>query len=208
MYPLIFAGLLTMNIATPHLAQVDPVNAIRIYENARRELREVKQEREEYLMQAKEQVQTRVEAHREQIAQMTNERLRNQLTEMSDRFEFISDKWTSHWTDVLNRLDSILAKIEARSTELAESGVDTSSLDSAIAAASTSIEAAVTSVQDLASKEYIYGIDDEATVGENVRATIDVLKSDMEAVRSDVTAARESVQEAFSQLRVLITENE
>jgi len=208
MYPLIFAGLLSMSVATPRLAQINPVNAVRIYENARQELQEVKQEREEYLMQVKEQVQTRIEAHRAEIEKVANERLRNRLTEMTNRFVSINGKWTSHWTDVLNRLDTILTKIEANSSELAASEVDTTLLDAAIDDAHAAIDAATQSVQDLASKEYIYNIDDEATVGENVREEISLFKTDMETVRADVTAARESVQEAFSQLRVLTSENE
>lgn len=199
MQSFIISSLVLFSIFTTPIAQTDPVNAVRIYDSASESLKEIKTQREEH-------VESLEETRRERIlrrSEMLTERKRAIVNNLANRFMNVKTKWSNHWENVLTRLEKILAKIETRAIEL-EYDIDTSVAEEALTDAKTALS-------DLSSKEYLFEIDDEATLGENVRSSITVFKSDLTNTREAVFEAKRAVQAVFADLRSQqgnITENE
>lgn len=162
----------------------------------------------------RENVQERLEAAKERVIQ-NRVRLQNQLqliqdenkrrivANIAERIENRNEYWVMHWNNVLERLSSILAKIEDRTDRAQQAGLETADLTQTIRSAQTAIADAQTAVNNQASKVYSINITDETTLREDVQEIIDQYKADLETVQSAIRAARTAVQDCFEALRLL-----
>lgn len=162
----------------------------------------------------RENVQERLEAAKERVIQ-NRVRLQNQLqliqdenkrrvvANIAERIENRNEYWVMHWNNVLERLSSILAKIEDRADRAQQAGLETADLTQTIRSAQTAIADAQTAVNNQASKVYSINITDETTLREDVQEVIDQYKADLETVQSAIRAARAAVQDCFEALRLL-----
>lgn len=174
-----------------NLAQVDPATAVQTYDRAKDKIEAVQ-----------EKVETRNELRQEKV-----EETREQMTErLQTRFRNLNQKWSDHWSNVLDRLTAILEKIETKASEY---DGDKTALNEAIANAKTAISAAQTAVDDLSDNDYTVELDSEdENFGQQLRTQIQTYREDTKAVWELVRTARESVHEAFQQLRLLFSNEE
>lgn len=128
------------------------------------------------------------------------------VEKLAERLSMINENWTKHWNNVLERLNMILDKIEARGEALKENGKNTALLTQQINKARTTIETAQDAVDAQAQKQYLLEIASEANLREEVKAKIADFKIDTKAVLATIKSARESVRLALIQVGQLTGE--
>lgn len=121
--------------------------------------------------------------------ELSDERKQRILEHIEEVLAHINERWTTHFANVLERLDLILAKIEERVGET-----------EAVAEAHTAIDEAMIAVEEQAAKVYVVEFDDETQVRESAKEAIDALKADLRTLREVVFSARDSVHDAFEDL--------
>jgi len=136
-----------------------------VYAQASRldELREQARERaeaaKEHMEQLREQAKERAKAAREETQQKINQIKDQAKKEAADRiegqFDHINDVWTNHFTNVLDKLDEVLQKIESRTEKASANGQDVATVKFAIQDALTKISTARTAVAGQAQKTYV-----------------------------------------------------
>ncbi|OGM31008.1 hypothetical protein A2630_01590 [Candidatus Woesebacteria bacterium RIFCSPHIGHO2_01_FULL_44_10] len=183
----------------------EALNRIQEAERLRQEAGQNLQERRETALenslQNREEFQARLQGLRD-------EKKRKVLENLDRRMTSVFSKWVSHWSDILSRLIKILAKLEVRAERAAESGLDTTAVDEAIANAEATIADAQAALDGLADNDYVFEIGDENNLGQDVKAFLAQFKEDMSQVRDLVKQARDEVHTAFQELRNLISQNE
>ena len=104
------------------------------------------------------------------------------LENLNSRYPNINERWTTHFGQVLDRLEEVLAKI-------ATHGVDT-------AAASRAITSARVVVDNQSLQGYVITITDESNLRSAAQASHEQLKADLGIAREAVKSARVAVQAA------------
>lgn len=157
--------------------------AIKEREEAMEELRARKQE-------AAEEREQKREEFRAKLIEIQNERKQKILENIDERIVKVNEKWVEHWSNVLDRLTSIVAKIDERSG----GEVDTS-------AAKTAIANAESAINTQAGMVYEITIEDEETLGENVSEVLEKFHSDLREVHTTIKTAKEEVVKALRSLK-------
>ena len=106
----------------------------------------------------------------------------------------------------LDKLSSILAKIQERAAIAKENGKDISSVTTAITKANTAIQAATTAVEAQAGKEYVITITATGSgqLKNSVGITTKQLQADLSAAHKLIVAAKQAVQQAHMELAKII----
>lgn len=129
------------------------------------------------------------EEYQHRLQSLKDERKRKVLENLDTNLSQVKDKWVTIWTNTLTRFDKILAKLEAKNVTTAQDE---------IAAAKSAIADAQAKVAAVASKDYVFTINSEDTLGEDARSFIATFKEDMLAVHASLAAARDALQAAFT----------
>lgn len=135
------------------------------------------------------------------IEDISDERKQTIVENLITKINSTNERWTSHWSDVLVRLQQLLAKIESRADLAEAAGQDVSSVREAITAADAAISEAQTALDEQASKEYTIEITDENSLGEAVRGAMSELQADLKGVKELILDARQAVREALTALK-------
>jgi DNA-binding FrmR family transcriptional regulator len=162
-------------------------------------LRKREEEREEEREEHKEELRTKLQAIKDENKQKVVEKL-------DERLSMMNENWTQHWNNVLERLNQILDKIEARAEKLGEQGKDTAAVTQQINYAQAAIDTAQSAVDAQAEKEYTFEITEETQVREEVKVTIAQFKADTRKVLDSIKSARENVRLALIQVGQLTGE--
>ena len=104
------------------------------------------------------------------------------LENLNSRYPNINERWTTHFGQVLDRLEEVLAKI-------ATHGVDT-------AAASRAITSARVVVDNQSLQGYVITVTNESNLRSDAQASHEQLKVDLGVAREAVKSARVAVQAA------------
>lgn len=148
------------------------------------------------------------EEFQERLSNLRDERKAQVLENVDRRLSSILTRWISHWNNVLSRLDQILAKVTTRAERLAQNGVDVSVVNSAIDSAEAAIARAQEQIDELAGKDYVFEVGEEASLGEDVRTFLASFKEDMRTVSEAVKSAREAVHQAIRSLNSVIPDTQ
>jgi len=196
-----------VNLGTPR-----PVpSAVSEYKNIREEavkerqntLNEIRSNRQEALKD----FQVKREEFKKNVREIKSETKQKVLTNLVERFANINEKWVSHWENVLDRFSKILTKMEDKIENVEEnSGKDTKEVASAINEAKKVISSAREAVKAQAGKVYLPEVNDEATLGENVRLLISQFRSDLRGTFKYVQDARKATYNAFLKFKLLFGE--
>ena len=89
------------------------------------------------------------------INQMQSPAKRLLAVEIIDEYQQVNLAWTNYFTDVINQLDLVLAKIKNQAEILKDKGVDVTRLDTAIANADRAINVARINLGEQISKSYM-----------------------------------------------------
>jgi hypothetical protein len=141
------------------------------------------------ISERQEELRTRLQAVRDENKQRIILRIYEQLNQLNQRI-------TSHFQNVLDQIESVLARIEERAGQAAERGLDTGSVEAAIISAQETIDAAKTEVAAQAAKIYEFEPSAEESLRPDITALKNDLRADLEHTRGYVLAARESVRNA------------
>lgn len=188
------------------LAQIDATReqVSEALENAKTRRAETKAKLELRRQEISQKIEERKEALRERLAQVQDARKRTVVQNIAESLNTKNQRWVSHWTNVIDRLTQILAKVEDRTTRAKESGVDTTTVEAAITSAKNSIADAQSAVSNQAAKVYEINIGDEESLRADVKEAIDQFKTDTRTVHSSIKIARESVVAALRALAAVL----
>ena len=126
-----------------------------------------------------------------------------------ERINALNERMTDHYLNILERLETILEKIESRTAKAKLNGKETSEVESIINKAYLSIEKAREAVRQQAEKVYQ---PPEITSKENLKTDVGKLRknlhTDLKAVEKLVKKTRDLVQEAAITLAQIPKVNE
>lgn len=155
----------------------------------------------------KEELKLQFKSKREQFQQkletIKDDRKKVVVSRLDTTMAAMNKRVTDHHTNVLERLISILDKLNNRVTKAESNGVDVSSVEDAISVARTQISNAQNVVATQSGKQYIISIEDESNLGQAVSTTKQLLMSDLKESREAVASARSAVEAALKSLSSL-----
>lgn len=138
------------------------------------------------------------------IKGMRDERKKLVVENVQKKLTDVNARRTGHFTNVLDRLFSILDKIQTRTVKAKGEGKDVSAIESAIAAARAAIATAESAVNAQKGKTYQITVSDENAAKAEVGATVKMLHTDLQAVHDTIQAARKAVVKVFEQVKSVI----
>ena len=133
---------------------------------------------------------------REDLKKIRDEKKKQVVENTASRISDRNTRWVSHWNEVLERLSSILEKIETEASSL-----NNTALNEAIAKAKSSLAASQTKVSTQAAKLYSPTIETESSLGENMRELISLFQADVKSVITSLNETRRMVKDAATKLR-------
>ncbi len=185
-------------------------------QNVRKEIEAKREELKKQLEATREEAKKRVEAAREtakeavkvkreelkkRLGEIKDERKKAAATRLDEQMNRLNERWTTHFTDVLDHLDDVLGKIQIRADKAVSLGKDVSAVKTAVDAAKVAIASARTAVETQAKKTYIATITSDAKLGEAFKSVRDQLHKDLTDLRDGpVKNARDAVQNAARSL--------
>lgn len=132
---------------------------------------------------------------------ISNERQRNVLENLNNRFETVAENMLDHYANALDRLTNILDKLETRTDTLEADGIDVSDIRAAITIAREDIETAQDALLgDFGNNIYVFEVDED-NLGQSVRGQIANFKQDSNAIKLEIAKARDSVGEVLDLLK-------
>lgn len=165
------------------------------------------EEKKNQIKNLAEQKKASVEGKRQEVkdklAAVRDEKKKALIVRIGEKLANINKNRTDHLLKILTRLEEILKKIETKTAELKGKGVNTSTVDAAIASAKTSIASAKTAVTTQAAKVYTITVNSETTAKNDVGLFMKGLEADLKTVRDLVKVAQESVMKAAVALKAL-----
>ena len=163
---------------------------------------EAKKQIEAVREQVKQRVKTQREEFKEKISQMKDERKRQTAVRLEEQINQINERWTTHFSNVLNQLENVLAKIEVRAQKAEANGNNVSGVKTAIETARNAIKTARDAVIVQAAKVYTVKFESEDKLKEAFKTVKEQLRQDLTGLRDGaIKNARKAVQNVFQVLR-------
>ncbi|MBU1326852.1 hypothetical protein KKB64_00465 [Patescibacteria group bacterium] len=160
-----------------------------------KEVREVKkQEMQNKAAEKKVAIQAR-------IKDMKDGKKKQIAVRIQERLSAINTARTEHFTKFLERLSTVLDKIESRTEKAKAAGKNVSSIETAITEARIAIASSQAMVDAQKAKGYQLVVTDDTTAKTEVGATVKKLQEDLGAVRASLKTAQTAVQKVFGQLK-------
>ena len=188
-------------------------------------------EQNQKMEQIKEQAQIRAQVIKETLSAKVNNikdaQKREIATNLTDKTNEMSQKWTEHFNNVLNQLEAVLEKIQSRAIILQQNGIDITTVTDAIQNAKSDITTTREQVQTQAGKTYalntialdkdlsnpttVNSASDQAKIMNNFRNQFkeikDQIKQDLFFLRDGALKnAREAVRNALEMLKQVNTQ--
>jgi hypothetical protein len=216
--------LLMLSIAMPAFAVVgapetESTSADSLKRNLRQEVREdIKEKREVVKVEVKktrEESKEKISALRQDLEKMREQgkkdlkaklakikdvKKREATERINDNIAKLNKERTEQFGDVLNKLSSVLDRVDERANRAGSKGVDVANAKTAIATARQAITDANTVVKVQSEKIYTITVTDEATLKQKVGEVRQQLRDDLTKVHDVVKSAREAVRNAATTL--------
>lgn len=164
----------------------------------------------ENLPMRKENVDTRKEIRSEKrqqfqdkITTIKDEKKQVLVERLDGKFTALNLRQTTRMKERLDRLASVVSRLQDRIAQLKANGQDTTSAETAIAEAQKAIETSTIAVDTQASKEYIPQITTESALRQTVGITSQQLKTDLTATHKTVITAHQAVVKAHQSIVAL-----
>ncbi|MEX1052769.1 MAG: hypothetical protein WEC80_02890 [Patescibacteria group bacterium] len=160
---------------------------------------------EEKRTDAKERFASKREEFKEKALQIRDEKKQEIVQRVDSRITTLNQKHTDRFSDLLDKLSSILDRIEARALDLEDRGANTSEVDVAVQTARDAIGVAEGEVVEQAGKDYIIEIGSDSNLGTVVSSAFNEFKNDMQTLQASVKVVRDAVHEAAVALKEVIS---
>ncbi|MFH1188754.1 MAG: hypothetical protein V1652_02835 [bacterium] len=169
------------------------------------ELRQEKKQEIQAQLQAKkeerqQQIQQKKEDLRVRLQEIKDARKQQAIVRINNHVDVVNERAVNHFTNVLDRLEEILAKIKERADKIVANDVDVTAVRAAITTAENSIASSRSSVVAQAAKTYAIEITSEETLRSDVETVIQAMKGDLESVQTTTQSARDAVHSALRSL--------
>jgi hypothetical protein len=132
----------------------------------------------------------------ERLQQIKDQRKQQIVLRLNERFENLNKITTTHFNEVLGKLEKVLERIGTRADKVQSRGLDVSAVRLAIADAQKAIAEAKTAVAAQAAKTYPLAITTENKLREEIKIVRDSLHTDLKTTRTKVVSARDAVHKA------------
>lgn len=181
--------------------------------SSRKEAIEKKAEERKALIEAKreekkEKIETRIEDRKEKMASreaalkakleaFKNKEKAIAVEKINNSLKSINQKMVLHFTNVLERISAILAKLESRVNSSTPDIKDTVMAKQAIDDAKLAINAAKEAVTSQSGKDYTVSVTSEGKVKTDVQKVRDQLHTDLKSLKTVVNTARDAVSKAI-----------
>lgn len=162
---------------------------------------QLKEERETRREELRQRIQDKRAETKAKIQNLRDERKKKIIEKIQTKLTQINEKRTDHFLKFLERLSTILDKIQSRAEKAKAAGKNTTSIEAAIASARTAIATAESAVNAQKSKVYQIVVSDETKARNEVGAAMKQLQEDLRSVRETVKAASSAVHAVFQQLK-------
>ena len=140
-----------------------------------------------------EQLQTLKDETKKQIAEKISERLTTSNTNATNRM-----------FEIIDKLNEIMLRIEAKVTDAKTNGIDTTVQDEGIQNAKLAIQGASDAITEQAAKEYIITVGDDTTLRNDVGTVVSQQKQDLRTTYELVRSARQAVRQVAKSLKDLL----
>lgn len=148
------------------------------------------------------------EAQLKEKLQLMKDRKKAALIErINEKCQNINEKRTDSMSKMLEKMSSILENVGNRTSSASANGKDTSSVDTAIAAAHTTITDAQSAVAVQAGTKCVVTVNSETTAKNDVGTAISGLEKNLKIVFDKVIAAKRSVGAAIKALGLVLGES-
>lgn len=175
-----------------------------VAENMREQMEQRQAEFKEMLGAQRSAVKSSIEAKRADLRQrlqtIRDEQKRKTVERIDAQMDALNERWTNHFSNVLDRLEGIVEKIEERMAQAETRGRDVSAVKAAISEAKSAIAASRTAVAAQAGKTYAITVTTEDGLRTEVGKARKALHDDLAAARDTVKSARDAVHGAATAL--------
>ncbi len=164
---------------------------------------EFRAKRKEALATFKIKRQEAKEAFKLRLNKIKDEAKKEIAENLEENLNTINQRHTEHFSDRLEKFSNFLERIISRKDKAKESGMEVTTVETAIAAAETAITNAETAVATQSGKVYTINFTTEAnlrTAAESARKT---LRADLKSTHDKVTAARKAVVDSMQALAAI-----
>lgn len=192
--------------------------AVRMPKEVREEARKVLTEKKVELkagvearkLEARAKLEEKKTALKEKLAVIKDEKKKQIVERVAGKFTAVNEKIVEHFGKAVDKMESLLKRIENRTDTLEESGTNVQAVRDAIAGAFTAIEEARVAIRDQAGKVYAVSdiVENEETLKEDISELRGVLNGDLAGVREKLTRAKEAIREAVQTLAAQKSEND
>jgi len=160
----------------------------------------IKERRETTQQERKEKLAT----YKKRLATFKDTVKAERVERISTIFQTINSKRTSIMSTNLERMRSIILKLEEKVAQLEKEGKDTTQAKQAIQEAKNGIETTRIVVQTQAEKEYTMTISSENTVKTDAATMRSALHTDLQTLHTTVVATRNQLSQAISETKILL----
>lgn len=153
--------------------------------------------------EAQSHIQLKREEFKNQLTKIKEERKKQLLQRIQDKTAQVNSRRTDFMSAVLEKLSSILARLEERVDNAKAEGKNTTLAENAIAAAKQKIEVAKSALELQAGKAYSLDILTEGALKATVGQTVSLLESDLKSVHAAVVTAKQAVADTVREVAKL-----
>ncbi len=154
--------------------------------------------------QIKERNITKRQEYKQRLSEIRDKKKSAILERIDNKITTLNKKHTDRFNKLLEKLTSILSRIEAKADDIETDGVNVSTVDVAVQNAKDAIAIAQREITEQSEKEYVIEIDEENNLGSVVSSALNEFRKDMAIIRDSVKVVRDAVFEAAKTLREVI----
>lgn len=144
--------------------------------------------------------QERRDQFKQELSQIRDARKEELVSSISAKITSTNTTDTTKFADALDRLQTILDTISSKSASVKATGVDTSTVDSAVTSAQAAIDSAKAAVSAQAAKTYVLSIPDSTTLKASIGPTVSEFRTDLSTTFKAVIDAKQAVMKAAMEL--------
>ena len=154
--------------------------------------------------QIKERNTTKRQEYKQRLSEIRDKKKSAILERIDNKITTLNKKHTDRFNKLLEKLTSILSRIEAKADDIETDGVNVSTVDVAVQNAKDAIAIAQREITEQTGKDYVIEIDEENNLGSVVSSALNEFRKDMAIIRDSVKVVRDAVFEAAKTLREVI----
>jgi len=154
--------------------------------------------------QIKERNTTKRQEYKQRLSEIRDKKKSAILERIDNKITTLNKKHTDRFNKLLEKLTSILSRIEAKADDIETDGVNVSTVDVAVQNAKDAIAIAQREITEQSEKENVIEIDEENNLGSVVSSALNEFRKDMAIIRDSVKVVRDAVFEAAKTLREVI----